>query len=98
MKDGKVLAKEQIELKDLSSGEKQIVSLFSHLFLSQQKKFFLIIDEPELSLSVPWQKKFIVDVIKNPYCTGLLSVTHSPFIFAENDLDNYAHSLNEFSY
>lgn len=98
IKNGKVLNKESIELKDLSSGEKQIVSLFSHLFLSQQKNFYLIIDEPELSLSVPWQKKFIVDVIKNPYCKGLLSVTHSPFIFDENELDKYAHGLTEFSF
>lgn len=98
IKSGKVLHKENIELKDLSSGEKQIVSLFSHLFLSQQKNFYLIIDEPELSLSVPWQKKFMVDVINNPYCKGLLSVTHSPFIFDENELDGYAHGLNEFSY
>ncbi|MBK6544358.1 MAG: AAA family ATPase [Saprospiraceae bacterium] len=98
IKNGKILHKESIELKDLSSGEKQIVSLFSHLFLSQQKNFYLIIDEPELSLSVPWQKKFLVDVISNPYCKGLLSVTHSPFIFDENDLDKYAHGLNEFSY
>ncbi|MFN8358773.1 MAG: AAA family ATPase [Candidatus Kapaibacterium sp.] len=92
------LSNETIELKDLSSGEKQIVSLFSHLFLSQQKNFFIIIDEPELSLSVPWQKKFIVDVINNPYCKGLLSVTHSPFIFAENILNNFTHALDEFSY
>lgn len=96
IKKGKVLNKEEIELKDLSSGEKQIVSLFSHLFLSQQKNFFLIIDEPELSLSVPWQQRFLVDVIDNPYCKGLLSVTHSPFIF-ENKLENYAHALNEFT-
>lgn len=96
IKKGKVLNKEKIELKDLSSGEKQIVSLFSHLFLSQQKNFFLIIDEPELSLSVPWQQRFLVDVVKNPYCKGLLSVTHSPFIF-ENELEGYAHALNEFT-
>ncbi|MBX2923546.1 MAG: AAA family ATPase [Chitinophagaceae bacterium] len=98
LKNGKVSSTEIIELKDLSSGEKQIVSLFSHLFLSQQKNFYLIIDEPELSLSVPWQKKFIVDVISNPYCEGLLSVTHSPFIFDENELDKYAHGLTEFSF
>jgi hypothetical protein len=40
LKNGKIIGKETIDLKDLSSGEKQIVSLFSHLFLSQQKNFF----------------------------------------------------------
>lgn len=95
LRNGKPVNKEEIELRDLSSGEKQIVSLFSHLFLSQQKDFFIVIDEPELSLSVPWQQKILVDIVKNPYCKGLLSVTHSPFIF-ENELEKYAHGLSEF--
>lgn len=97
LKNGKIQEKEKIELRALSSGEKQIVSLFSHLFLSEHKDFFLVIDEPELSLSVPWQERFLVDVVNNPYCKGLLAVTHSPFIF-ENQLDKYAHGLNEFYY
>ena len=85
-----------INLRDLSSGEKQIVSLFSHLYLSNQKNFFLIIDEPELSLSVPWQKMLLPDIIKAKYCAGLLAVTHSPFIFNSNHLDNHTHGLEEF--
>jgi ABC-type transport system involved in cytochrome c biogenesis ATPase subunit len=91
---GKLRLKERIELKDLSSGEKQIVSLFSHLYLSKQR-YFVIIDEPELSLSVPWQQRFLSDVNANQYCDGIIAVTHSPFIF-ENELENYAHTLTEF--
>lgn len=91
---GKLLLKERIELKDLSSGEKQIVSLFSHLYLSKQR-YFVIIDEPELSLSVPWQQRFLSDVNANQYCDGIIAVTHSPFIF-ENELEEYAHTLTEF--
>jgi energy-coupling factor transporter ATP-binding protein EcfA2 len=53
---------EPIELKDLSSGEKQIVSLFSHLYLHEDESFILLIDEPELSLSVPWQKLLLPDI------------------------------------
>ncbi len=68
-----------LPLKALSSGEKQIVSLFSHLYLSGKSGFFLIIDEPELSLSVPWQKQFLPDILKR--CNGLIAVTHSPFIY-----------------
>src|SRR5258708_6794208 len=48
---------EALELKMLSSGEKQIVSLFSHLYFSGASPFFVVIDEPELSLSVPWQRR-----------------------------------------
>jgi ABC-type transport system involved in cytochrome c biogenesis ATPase subunit len=85
----------KISLRDLSSGEKQIVSLFSHLLLSDVGEFFVLIDEPELSLSVPWQTRFLPDVISTGRCTGLVAVTHSPFIF-ENDLDAYGHNIAEF--
>jgi ABC-type lipoprotein export system ATPase subunit len=86
--------KNKIEYKDLSSGEKQIVSLFSHLILSK-KDYFIIIDEPELSLSVPWQERFLPDIINSGGCQGVLAVTHSPFIF-KNSLKQYSHSLEEF--
>ncbi|MDD4651230.1 MAG: AAA family ATPase [Methanothrix sp.] len=85
----------EIELHDLSSGEKQIVSLFSHLYLSGQKKYFILIDEPELSLSVPWQRRFLIDICKSEFYTGLIAATHSPFIY-DNDLLPYAHGLGEF--
>jgi len=87
--------KHQIELKCLSSGEKQIVSLFSHVYLSAEKKFFVLIDEPELSLSVPWQRKFLADIKNGAYCSGLFAVTHSPFVY-ENELIKYTHGLGEF--
>lgn len=84
----------RIEFKDLSSGEKQIISLFTHLVLSD-KDYFIIIDEPELSLSVPWQEKLLNDILELSKCRGLLAVTHSPFIF-QNNLRRYTHSLEEF--
>jgi hypothetical protein len=85
----------KIEFKDLSSGEKQIVSLFSHLYLSGREQYFVIIDEPELSLSVPWQRKFLVDIRKGGFCTGLIAATHSPFIF-DNELQKCAHGIGEY--
>ena len=88
-------SEKDIELGDLSSGEKQIVSLFSHLYLSGQQNFFVLIDEPELSLSVPWQRRFLVDIRNGKFCKGLVAVTHSPFIY-DNELRPYAHSLGEF--
>lgn len=87
---------ESVQLSDLSSGEKQIVSLFSHLYLSGQSRYFVLIDEPELSLSVPWQKRFLVDIRKGSFCAGLVAVTHSPFIY-NNELKPYAHSIGEFA-
>ena len=88
-------ADQDIRLHHLSSGEKQIVSLFSHLYLSGGKHYFVLIDEPELSLSVPWQRKFLLDIRKADFCSGLVAVTHSPFIY-DNELRKYAHGLGEF--
>ncbi len=88
-------ANRDIQLHHLSSGEKQIVSLFSHLYLSGGANYFVLIDEPELSLSVPWQRRFLLDIRKGHFCTGLVAVTHSPFIY-DNELRGYAHGLGEF--
>ena len=84
-----------VSLSDLSSGEKQIVSLFSHLYLTNREKFFVLIDEPELSLSVPWQRRFLEDIRKGAFCAGLVAVTHSPFIY-DNSLRKSTHALGEF--
>lgn len=86
----------EIDLSDLSSGEKQVISLFSHLYISQNSSYFVIIDEPELSLSVPWQKKFLEDMRNSEKCSGIIAATHSPFIY-DNSLIKYAHSLSEFT-
>lgn len=83
-----------LPISALSSGEKQIVSLFSHLYLSGLPNPFVIIDEPELSLSVPWQRRFLPDILEKS--SGLISVTHSPFIY-DNSLREYTHSLEEFT-
>lgn len=94
VKEDRQPAKE-IRFQNLSSGEKQIVSVFSYLNLNREKSVFVIIDEPELSLAVDWQKSFLVDIIASSSCCGLMATTHSPFIFA-NDLDGYVHGINEF--
>ena len=81
-----------IKLSNLSSGEKQIVSLFSKLFLENNKESILIIDEPELSISMKWQRMLVPDIIRSDNCKLLLTVTHSPFIF-ENEFDDYAQDI-----
>ena len=85
-----------IKLAQLSSGEKQIISLFSKLYLEDNgnKKNIIIIDEPELSLSLKWQKMLLPDIIKTENCDLLLTVTHSPFIF-DNEFDDYAKEIRK---
>ncbi|MDR1244545.1 MAG: ATP-binding protein [Endomicrobium sp.] len=88
--------KEEINLEYLSSGEKQIISMFSKVYLSESdKRFYILFDEPELSLSMTWQKQLLPNILKSNKCDFLLAVTHSPFIF-DNELDKYAVGLNEY--
>lgn len=85
-----------IQLNRLSSGEKQIISVFSKLYLEEdkeeqetQRKFIILFDEPELSLSIKWQAHFLPDIMDSKKCTKLIAVTHSPFIF-DNAYDELA--------
>lgn len=84
----------RIDLSLLSSGEKQVISVFAHLFLDKQEVQTVVIDEPELSLSVPWQKRFLEDILSSGKCSFLLSVTHSPFVY-QNSLRPYALDLRK---
>jgi len=87
-------ARQTIAMETLSSGEKQIVALFNVLFLSNTEKFLILIDEPELSLSVPWQTSFLEDVSSIEYCGGIIAATHSPFIY-DNSLDYCTKAIEE---
>ncbi|WP_157635181.1 AAA family ATPase [Burkholderia ubonensis] len=82
---------DEIPLDALSSGEKQMISLFARLYLYPGKKIVLI-DEPELSLSLDWQRQILPDILKAPLCQQAIAITHSPFIF-DNELEPFAGSL-----
>ncbi len=84
-----------IPLDLLSSGEKQIISMFSHLYLSSPKECAILIDEPELSISIEWQRQLLPDILNAPRCQFLVAATHSPFIF-ENDLATNTVDLQEY--
>ena len=86
---------EIVGLSQLSSGEKQIVSLFSRLYLENDKETIVIIDEPELSLSIKWQSMLLPDIIRSGNCKMLLTVTHSPFIF-DNEFDLDAREMRKY--
>jgi predicted ATPase len=82
---------QEIPLGQLSSGEKQIVSIMAKLYLYDRLKLVLI-DEPELSLSIDWQKRILPDMMNSGSVHQLLAITHSPFVF-QNELDPYAGAL-----
>lgn len=86
---------EKVELKQLSSGEKQIVSLFSKIYFEDYKDIIIFFDEPELSLSIKWQKQLLPHIMESEKCSFLLAVTHSPFIFS-NQYEDSVISMNAF--
>lgn len=85
----------EIKFSELSSGEKQILSIFSELYLEDNPNMIYLIDEPELSLSIAWQKKILKDIINSGKVSLLIATTHSPFIF-KNELEVFAKDLNKF--
>ncbi|WP_367142226.1 AAA family ATPase [Aeromonas sp. ANNP30] len=82
----------EVDWENLSSGEKQIVSLFARLYLDRSENLAIFFDEPELSLSIEWQRKLLPHIMKSGKCQFLFCTTHSPFIF-ENELDAFASDL-----
>ena len=77
-----------IPMSELSSGEKQLISIFAKLYLYDVEQFVLI-DEPELSLSIDWQRRILPSMVDSGSVRQLLAITHSPFIF-DNRFDPYA--------
>ena len=84
--------KKPISIQNLSSGEKQIISVFSKLYIENIENCIIVYDEPELSLSIKWQNMFLPDVVNSGKCSTLIVVTHSPFIF-DNEFDDLAKDM-----
>jgi hypothetical protein len=84
---------EYVEIASLSSGEKQILNFFARTYLADDEEIIVLIDEPEISLSINWQKTLLPDIICSNKCSLLFVITHSPFIF-KNTLDKYAVPMN----
>lgn len=73
---------EQLELAQLSSGEKQEIILFYELIFESDKNIHLLIDEPEISLHIEWQLKFMDDLLRiaEKKKFKVTVATHSPQI------------------
>ena len=79
--NGKIL-----EPKNLSSGERQLLLLFLNTLVTLDRPCVIMIDEPELSLNITWQRKLIQSL------TELSQESSTQFIFASHSfeiLSNY---------
>ena len=76
-----------LSLSSLSSGEQQELVLHYDLLFRVPSNTIVLIDEPELSLHVAWQKKFLPDLLTIVRLSNFdaLVATHSPFVIVERD-------------
>ncbi|TVP13133.1 AAA family ATPase [Shewanella sp. MSW] len=72
------LNNEEIELKKLSSGEKQLLILLIETLLQRSSPFIFLTDEPEISLHIEWQRKIIPAVRQLNPEAQVIAATHSP--------------------
>lgn len=86
----------KVSLKFLSSGEQQELVLLYNLIFKGDKGKLILIDEPEISLNVNWQREFLNDMKKivNINDLSILVATHSPQII--NDNWDLVETLGEF--
>lgn len=72
----------RIPLSSLSSGEQHLIILYWHLLFGEHPTTLVMIDEPELSMNVVWQRNFLKDLqrIIELRKFDVLVATHSPQI------------------
>ena len=72
----------ELDLSQLSSGEQHEVVLLYELIFNVKPNVLVLIDEPEISLHITWQKEFLKDLLKIVKIQNIqvLIATHSPSI------------------
>lgn len=73
---------EPLELESLSSGEQHEIVLLYELLFNTSPNTLVLIDEPELSLHVTWQKRFMPELLAVAGASRFDAIvaTHSPYI------------------
>lgn len=74
-----------LSLEALSSGEQHEIVLSYELLFSISRDTLVLIDEPELSLHVNWQRRFLPELLEFANAVGYDAIiaTHSPFIVGD---------------
>ena len=77
----------ELNLIDLSSGEKQILIIFLTILLKENKPYILMMDEPENSLHSEWQIHFINNIRELNENVQLIIATHNPLLMLDREGD-----------
>ncbi len=85
----------ELELNQLSSGEQHEVVLLYELIFKTSAGILVLIDEPEISLHITWQKEFLDDLLRIIKIQNfqVLIATHSPSII--NDRWDLVYNLEK---
>jgi predicted ATP-binding protein involved in virulence len=77
---------ERLSPSQLSSGEQHQIVLFYELIFKADSNAFFLVDEPEISLHVDWQRRFLSDIHKIATLGDrhFLIATHSPQIIGSH--------------
>ncbi|MCY4221239.1 MAG: AAA family ATPase [Thiotrichales bacterium] len=78
---------DRLPLDSLSSGEQHELVMHYDLLFRVPANTIVLIDEPELSLHVSWQKHFLPDLLEVAKLSTFDAIvaTHSPYIIGERD-------------
>lgn len=84
-----------LDLNELSSGEQHEVVLLYELIFKTRPGILVLIDEPEISLHISWQKEFLDDLLRIIKIQDfqVLIATHSPSII--NDRWDLVYNLEK---
>lgn len=87
--------KKNVLLRDLSSGEKQLILiLLKTLNNSLFKPCIIFMDEPEISLHVTWQKQLISSLKRIARQSQIIIVSHSPAVVIDSWMNKFI-DINE---
>lgn len=91
----KTIGGKKLELNELSSGEQHEVVLLYELIFKTKSGILVLIDEPEISLHISWQKEFLDDLLRIIKIQNfqVLIATHSPSII--NDRWDLVYNLEK---
>lgn len=78
---------ETLDLRLLSSGEKQLLTILMTVLLQDGEPATLFMDEPEVSLHMEWQQELISNIRRLNPAVQIILTTHSPAIIMDGWMD-----------
>lgn len=74
----------ELPVSDLSSGERHILTFLTLVLFQGRERNFLIIDEPEISLNIKWQRELMGLLNSLAPNTQIIVASHSPVLAKRN--------------